>query len=61
MSTQQERATGFEPVTSSLEGWHSTTELRPHFACHHTWYRRQNQPVSHPHHCGTMHTVPNSG
>ena len=26
-----ERATGFEPVTSSLEGWNSTTELRPPF------------------------------
>lgn len=24
-----ERATGFEPVTASLEGWNSTTELRP--------------------------------
>ncbi len=27
---QMERATGFEPVTASLEGWDSTTELRPH-------------------------------
>jgi hypothetical protein len=25
-----ERATGFEPATASLEGWNSTTELRPH-------------------------------
>src|SRR5206468_10225047 len=25
----QERATGFEPVTSSLGSWHSTPELRP--------------------------------
>jgi hypothetical protein len=25
-----ERATGFEPATSSLGSWHSTTELRPH-------------------------------
>src|SRR5437870_1177337 len=24
-----ERATGFEPATASLEGWNSTTELRP--------------------------------
>ncbi len=24
-----ERATGFEPVTTSLEGWDSTAELRP--------------------------------
>src|SRR5439155_12156875 len=24
-----ERATGFEPVTSSLGSWHSTPELRP--------------------------------
>ena len=26
----EERATGLEPVTSSLGSWHSTTELRPH-------------------------------
>ena len=26
----QERNTGFEPVTSNLEGWRSTTELIPH-------------------------------
>ena len=26
-----ERATGFEPATTSLEGWDSTTELRPPF------------------------------
>lgn len=26
-----ERATGFEPATASLEGWNSTTELRPQF------------------------------
>jgi hypothetical protein len=25
-----ERNTGFEPVTSNLEGWRSTTELIPH-------------------------------
>ena len=25
----QERAKGFEPSTSSLGSWHSTTELRP--------------------------------
>src|SRR6478735_6864076 len=25
-----ERARGFEPLTASLEGWNSTTELRPH-------------------------------
>src|SRR5262245_6517242 len=25
----KERATGFEPVTSSLGSWHSTPELRP--------------------------------
>ena len=25
-----ERAMGFEPTTASLEGWNSTTELRPH-------------------------------
>jgi hypothetical protein len=24
-----ERETGFEPATSTLEGWHSTTELLP--------------------------------
>jgi hypothetical protein len=24
-----ERAMGFEPTTASLEGWNSTTELRP--------------------------------
>ena len=24
---------GFEPTTASLEGWNSTTELRPHI-CH---------------------------
>ena len=24
------RAMGFEPTTSSLGSWHSTTELRPH-------------------------------
>jgi hypothetical protein len=24
-----ERARGFEPLTASLEGWNSTTELRP--------------------------------
>ena len=23
---------GFEPTTASLEGWNSTTELRPHYA-----------------------------
>src|SRR5262249_38744955 len=27
---RQERAMGFEPTTSSLGSWHSTTELRPH-------------------------------
>ncbi len=26
---REERATGFEPVTSSLGSWHSTPELRP--------------------------------
>ena len=26
----QERLTGFEPVTYSLEGYRSTTELQPH-------------------------------
>src|SRR5262245_42577237 len=26
---RQERAMGFEPTTSSLGSWHSTTELRP--------------------------------
>ncbi len=26
-----ERAMGFEPTTASLEGWNSTTELRPPF------------------------------
>jgi hypothetical protein len=26
-----ERATGFEPATSSLGSWHSTAELRPHY------------------------------
>ena len=31
-----QRASGFEPPTSSLGSWHSTTELRPH-ACHFTW------------------------
>ena len=30
--TKMERAMGFEPTTASLEGWNSTTELRPqHF------------------------------
>ena len=28
-----ERATGFEPATASLEGWNSTTELRPPLSC----------------------------
>ncbi len=28
-STEKERAMGFEPTTSSLGSWHSTTELRP--------------------------------
>ncbi len=23
---------GFEPTTASLEGWNSTTELRPHIS-----------------------------
>ena len=27
--TKLERARGFEPLTASLEGWNSTTELRP--------------------------------
>lgn len=27
--TKLERAMGFEPTTASLEGWNSTTELRP--------------------------------
>src|ERR1039458_5805160 len=27
---KMERETGFEPATSTLEGWHSTTELLPH-------------------------------
>ena len=27
-----ERAMGFEPTTASLEGWNSTTELRPPFS-----------------------------
>ena len=27
---KMERARGFEPLTASLEGWNSTTELRPH-------------------------------
>ena len=26
---EMERETGFEPATSTLEGWHSTTELLP--------------------------------
>jgi hypothetical protein len=26
-----ERAMGFEPTTASLEGWNSTTELRPQY------------------------------
>src|SRR5262245_45279339 len=29
ISSSQERATGFEPATSSLGSWHSTAELRP--------------------------------
>ncbi len=29
-----ERATGFEPATSSLGSWHSTPELRPRVAQH---------------------------
>ena len=29
MNIKLERATGFEPATASLEGWNSTTELRP--------------------------------
>ena len=29
--TKLERAMGFEPTTASLEGWNSTTELRPHY------------------------------
>jgi hypothetical protein len=30
---EKERATGFEPATSSLGSWHSTTELRPRTIC----------------------------
>ncbi len=26
---------GFEPTTASLEGWNSTTELRPHYPYNH--------------------------
>ncbi len=29
--TKMERAMGFEPTTASLEGWNSTTELRPQY------------------------------
>src|SRR5260370_26762724 len=32
-----ERATGFEPATSSLGSWHSTPELRPRGCCYITY------------------------
>src|SRR6266568_4915390 len=32
-----ERATGFEPTTSSLGSWHSTPELRPRGCCYRTY------------------------
>ena len=46
----QQPASGFEPPTSSLGSWHSTTELRPHrletpFQDH---YRRFHRPVKPP-------------
>ena len=31
LTSSLERAMGFEPTTASLEGWNSTTELRPPF------------------------------
>src|SRR4051794_18570476 len=53
---RQERAMGFEPTTSSLGSWHSTTELRPRFFPHvravpltQTFYRaRQRTQVLSP-------------
>ncbi len=30
LSSLVERETGFEPATSTLEGWHSAIELLPH-------------------------------
>src|SRR2546425_5025207 len=34
---ERERATGFEPATSSLGSWHSTPELRPRGCCYLTY------------------------
>ena len=48
-----ERAMGFEPTTASLEGWNSTTELRPPFSSSvlgSSWFRlytlTQHTPAS---------------
>src|SRR5581483_936822 len=42
-----ERATGFEPATTSLEGWDSTTELRPPLYTARPPERRSRGPHDH--------------
>ena len=37
---------GFEPTTASLEGWNSTTELRPPVVCPHSMPHKSHTPHS---------------
>src|SRR5260221_12905040 len=50
ITSVSERATGFEPVTSSLGSWHSTPELRPrtgrNVVSHPTWCQRRIVPAT---------------